>query len=235
VFNLGQSNTVSATTSLSGTTAGAQLAVTNNSTASGAGGLKVTTPNSVAPFAVTSKVRNANLNADMVDGLHANGLARTAQTDGTRTVSAGVNWVDQTTVTVNAPAKGFVYLDASVLGESIFPSPACTDCYLSARLRDNSTGAFSRAVMGHITLRTAETMNVTWVFPATSGTHTYTLQAGFVDLTYSGRQAAFANDQIAALFVPFGYNGGTADLEPAARADGARSATTTRNGVTATG
>jgi hypothetical protein len=97
IFNLGQSNTVNATSSLSGSTAGAQLAVANTSTASGARGLSLNSsgsvgtllahnstgpaaafqsPASVAPFLVNSTGRVTNLNADLLDGIHSSGFVQ---------------------------------------------------------------------------------------------------------------------------------------------------------------
>src|SRR3954464_356608 len=79
VFNLGQSNTVDGTSTLSGATTGAQLQVTNNSTAAQATGIGVTTASGRPPFTVNRNVRVPNLNADMVDGYHASWFSRAAQ------------------------------------------------------------------------------------------------------------------------------------------------------------
>jgi hypothetical protein len=68
VFNLGKSNTVNATTSLSGTTGGAQLNVVNKSSASNATGLNLNVQSGRPPLAVNSPTLVPNLNADLLDG-----------------------------------------------------------------------------------------------------------------------------------------------------------------------
>ena len=234
VFNLGQTNTVNATSTLSGTTAAAQLAVTNGSTASAATGIKVTTQPFRPPFVVNRTARNVNLNADYVDGFHANGLARVAQVTGNRTVTVGVEYADFATVTIVAPVKGFVTLDASILGEAIFPTNPCTNCYLGARVRDNVADTYSRQVVGDLGAGGLKSLNLAWVFPVTAGTRTFTLQAGYADNTESGRAALFSNAQITAEYVPFGYNGGTALEAPQSASSSREGATETRGAVRAT-
>jgi hypothetical protein len=87
-FNLNTTaNTVSAPTAASGsiagnqftltdnsTSAGAPLALTNNSTATGATALKLTVKPGKAPLAVNSGTKVTNLNADRVDGIDTTGL-----------------------------------------------------------------------------------------------------------------------------------------------------------------
>ena len=99
VFNLGQSNTVNAPSSLSGTTAGKQLVVANFGTASsssallgygrgaspaatfqngGAGpALSLLAGTGQPPFTTNSAYRVANLNADRLDGIDSRGFAQT--------------------------------------------------------------------------------------------------------------------------------------------------------------
>jgi hypothetical protein len=76
VFNLGRANTVNGQTTLQGSTNGQQLRITNSSTGPGATGLGIVTPGNRPPLAVHSKVRVTNLNADMVDGVHASQLVQ---------------------------------------------------------------------------------------------------------------------------------------------------------------
>jgi hypothetical protein len=65
VFNLGKTNTVDATTSLSGSSSGAQLGVTN----SGAGpALSLKVASGKPPLSVNSSAKVRNLNASMLDG-----------------------------------------------------------------------------------------------------------------------------------------------------------------------
>jgi hypothetical protein len=71
IFNLGKTNTVNRTTTLTGTTSGKLLQVTNKG-AGAALGLNVKAGN--APLTVNSTGRVVNLNADTVDGMHASDL-----------------------------------------------------------------------------------------------------------------------------------------------------------------
>src|SRR5689334_719808 len=77
VFNLGQGNTVNATSTLSGATKGAQLAVRDTSSGAGATGVAVSVASGKPPITVSGSTAVANgLNADKVDGRDANALAR---------------------------------------------------------------------------------------------------------------------------------------------------------------
>ena len=88
IFNLGQTNTVSATSTLSGSTAGAQLQVGNTSTNAAATALKLdVTTNSKAPIVTNGTGRVTNLNADRVDSWEANQLARGSMPTTPRTSS----------------------------------------------------------------------------------------------------------------------------------------------------
>jgi hypothetical protein len=68
VFNLGQSNGVNATTTLTGATAGPQLKVNNTSTGTGASGLSISTATGKPPLVVNSNTQVANLNASLLGG-----------------------------------------------------------------------------------------------------------------------------------------------------------------------
>jgi hypothetical protein len=97
IFNLGKTNTVDQSSSLTGSSSGSQLVVSNISTSSGTRGLSVSGASSAAalfahngagpaaafmsstgtaPFTVNSSRRVLNLNADMVDGLHGSSLVK---------------------------------------------------------------------------------------------------------------------------------------------------------------
>jgi hypothetical protein len=68
VFNLGQSNSVNGTTTLTGATAGPHLTVNNTSTGTGASGLSISTAAGKAPLVVNSNTQVANLNASLLGG-----------------------------------------------------------------------------------------------------------------------------------------------------------------------
>ena len=71
VFNLGRSNTVGATTTLTRTTGGAQLQVTNKATGTAATGVSITVDPRRAPLRVNSTVVVPNLNSSFLQGKRA--------------------------------------------------------------------------------------------------------------------------------------------------------------------
>src|SRR5207237_6040597 len=67
IFNLGQTNTVDETTTLTGAKANrAELVVQNTSTSGAVTGLSITTPGSKPAITVSSRVMNPNLNAQFL-------------------------------------------------------------------------------------------------------------------------------------------------------------------------
>ncbi len=74
VFNLGQTNTVNGTSTLTGVTAAPQLTVKNTSTNSAATALNLSVAAGRTPFKVNSAVKVANLNADQLDGKDSTGF-----------------------------------------------------------------------------------------------------------------------------------------------------------------
>lgn len=94
IFNLGKYNVVNGSTGLAGSTNGTQLSVVNTSPGSGATGIGVYTAHGRPPFVVNSAAKVANLNADLLDGVHANALqARVSGTctNGTAIVAIAAN------------------------------------------------------------------------------------------------------------------------------------------------
>src|SRR2546423_5871093 len=79
VFNLGQTNTVNETTTLTGAkAAGAELQVQNTSTTGAATGLSITGPSGKPAITVSNTVMNPRLNAQYLGGMQANGVGRIA-------------------------------------------------------------------------------------------------------------------------------------------------------------
>ena len=76
VFNLGKTNTVNATSTLTGSKAGKMLQVTNTSTGAGATGVGINVPTGKPPLVVNSSKKVRNLNADKLDGQDSNGFVR---------------------------------------------------------------------------------------------------------------------------------------------------------------
>jgi hypothetical protein len=77
VFNLGKTNTVDATTALSGTVRGAQLDVSNSATGKGATGIGIGVAQGKPPLVVNSTTKVKHLNADQLDGVDSTQLQRT--------------------------------------------------------------------------------------------------------------------------------------------------------------
>lgn len=71
VFNLGRSNSVNATTTLTGSAAGKELQVTNASTARGATGIGIKVAPGKPPITVNSSARVHHLNASLLGGRSA--------------------------------------------------------------------------------------------------------------------------------------------------------------------
>lgn len=71
VLNLGKTNAVSATTTLTGSASGKMLQVTDTGIGSA---LSLTTKTTVAPMKVNSSVKVVNLNADKLDGVDSTGF-----------------------------------------------------------------------------------------------------------------------------------------------------------------
>lgn len=81
-FILGQSNTADARTTLTSNVAGAQaLRIVNTDAGPNSSALALTTASTRPPFVLNSRVRVANLNADLLDGLDAAAFARTGNID----------------------------------------------------------------------------------------------------------------------------------------------------------
>src|SRR5438046_348523 len=111
IFNLGQTNTVDETTTLTGAKAGgAQLVVQNTSTSGAVTGLSIKTPVGKPPITVSSTAMNPNLNAQYLGGMRASSVGRIAMAS-TEDLTGGFPFSTLTTVTITAPARGFVRLD----------------------------------------------------------------------------------------------------------------------------
>ena len=89
IFNLGRTNTVGGTSTLTGTTAGAQLQVTNRSTSASATGLSITVPKGRAPLRVSSTTQVPNLNASYLQGKRATDFLPVAGTAANATKLGG--------------------------------------------------------------------------------------------------------------------------------------------------
>jgi hypothetical protein len=153
-----------------------------------------------------------------VDGVSAEGLVRTGL--GTnQTLSSTLSFTSQTSVTVNAPASGFLIVNGSVIAD-LWPGDGCNPCYAHAHLFNATTQEESVdniASLGNGTeSEQAATVPLTWVFPVSAGANTIQLRTA----EFPGDSAiAFFNPTLSATYVPFGATGtsvlgSTGQLDP---------------------
>jgi hypothetical protein len=90
VFNLGKTNTVNASSVLTGSTNGPQLHLVNSSALTAAAGLGIQTASGKPPLVVNSITKVAHLNADLLDGMDSSAMQRrvTAQCANGTAISA---------------------------------------------------------------------------------------------------------------------------------------------------
>ena len=249
VFNLGVSNSVDGSTSLSGNTTGNQLYVTNANPTNGAlradavggnamygrsqtgrgvfgdthgsaagvlgrstgggPGLQAIVNSGVAPLAVNSSTKVLHLNADRLDGLEANGLARAA-----RMTNQGFLNLTETSqaygpdVSITAPQAGLVLANAAVTVRN----PNCTTgCIAVGQIRHVDTGEGSTpsktTIVHSATEATLANIGMSYVFEVSPGPNTFEIQLyreaggdGVVQGWYG---------EMNALYVPFGGTGGS--------------------------
>jgi hypothetical protein len=135
------------------------------------------------PLTVSNNVMNPKLDAQFLGGFAANGLGRVALASN-ENFTGRFAFSPLLTVSITAPAKGFVRLEGRV---GVFDGSAasyCTDCEVAVQLRDVSAGTTSPrslTVAGAGTHSTYVEIPTTWVFPVTSGAHSYSLDTDQVD------------------------------------------------------
>ena len=159
----------------------------------------------------TAKV--TNLQADSVDGLSANQLARVAYKE-----NHDLFWFEDgrstlLTVTLTAPQNGFVMLSG---GATVRYDTGCANCTAHVRFRiDDTTDTSSsgtRITQGSIV---DIPLDRSVTVPVTKGSHTYTLVGSWYDI--NGTHVApsdWLNTTLSALFVAF--NGAGTSAVPAA-------------------
>ena len=213
VFNLGQTNHVNETTELTGAKAGgAQLQVTNTSSTGSATGLSVTTAAGKPPLTVSNKVLIPKLNAQYLNGRAVDSFGRIAMASN-EDFSGGFPFSSQVTVSITAPAKGFISLEGNLGVFDGSASSFCGDCEVGVRIRDVASGVtspMSLLVTGSSTRSSYEQIPTEWVFPVTPGAHDYSLDAGQV--SFSGGPLAFHNPVLIAQYVPYGATGSATSL-----------------------
>lgn len=209
VFNLGRTNQVNATSTLKGAT-GKNLQVTNTGTGSGLG---ISVGAGKAPIKVNASAGKAtNLNADKIDGKHANQLVRTARmATGATTAITTSDGTYGTALSITAPAAGFVIVNADV---TFIESGCTTNCYAWARVRHIQTGSTSTYSEASLYQEQFAQVGPSYVFSVSAGVNTFDIRLARAsgDGTLSGWWG-----QMNALYVPFGSTG-SGTLRPAGAA-----------------
>jgi hypothetical protein len=152
-----------------------------------------------------AKTAQTATDATTVGGLAPNGLVRVARAAAHRVdamppesslvVTGGFE--DVVSVTLNAPASGFVLVNATVVLRSTHPDPALF------RLRDPITSEASTLMQ---VLTPGNSVALTYVFPVGAGSRAFALQAS---VTGTPSTIELVDATATALFVPFGSTGGS--------------------------
>ncbi len=155
-------------------------------------------------------------NAKTLQGYAPNGLSRLALGKGGAAAIGKLGAAtDVATVTIVAPAAGFILVTATTTVRTMNTS-GCT-CLISLNIigRTAGSGGTSSAVItplenGSGLVEADAALAVTYAFPVTAGTQTYAAQMFY----RGGTVTITAGAELTALYVPFGYDGGTT-LTPA--------------------
>lgn len=211
---LSTNNTATAQTALAAHVGSRTLRVTNTSNRDGATALGLFVKDGNPPLTVNSGALVEQLNADLLDGLHADELVRVGS-GGSEINTSGVTFTALVHVDLDIPASGFVLVTSQAQFQT--QSGACFPCYAHFRFRDQTAATTSPVQIASVGNGTTSIINVpgsaTWVFPVTSGPRTFSLESGTFPSTAG---VAVVNPAMTALFIPFGPSGvaQTADATP---------------------
>jgi hypothetical protein len=182
--------------------------VIGRNTGVGPGVSAIVSSQAVPPLKVNSTARIPFLNADYVDGRHANGLLRlsaaTAKDVGPPNLPSTLR-----TVNISAPTSGYVLLIGSAVAST--DSPACNPCLLWLQFRDPTqsgeasiSSAQVTSVGNGTTAFNLASVTTTWVVPVASGPHSFVLEGITVP---SDPPFVVRNATATALFIPFNGSG----------------------------
>lgn len=200
-FRLGQLNTINALTQLVGSVNNAMLRIDNNSAGATATALDLQVQPGKAPMKVNSSARVANLNADRLDGKHADQLVRVASFTGSSPLPDGTNGTVATT-SINAPASGFLVIDA---GSDFFnfSGDDTITCFIEV---DNARASGSLRYLKHdanSSVNEDEDCSTSTVVPVAAGNHTVDLEAQ----VQIGGGTQYGETALSAIYIPFGGSG----------------------------
>jgi len=138
-FDLGTTNTVNASTALTGVTNGPQLKVVDSSTGTDAAGILILTNATSPPLVVNSRAKVAKLDADLLDGLDSSGFQRRiVGTCAAGTAVAQVKADGSTTCTTTAIIPIHEDIVANTAASDALPPTGftvTTDCHVGAGAR----------------------------------------------------------------------------------------------------
>jgi hypothetical protein len=153
-----------------------------------------------ATHATTADTATTAGNANALNGYAANGLIRIAQGSNGSSVVLGAGDTTVTSVSITAPAAGFVQVIADY--NTIGTGCPCEGWYI---LKDAVTSTLSGnyKITRSETSSTYHSSSLGWIFPVTAGVRTFQLR-GFnnVGTTVSANGAS-----LEAIYVPFGSTG----------------------------
>ena len=153
-----------------------------------------------ATHATTADTATTAANANALNGYAANGLIRIAQGSNTSSVVLAGSETTVTSVSITAPAAGFVQVIADY--NTIGTGCPCEGWYI---LKDAVTSTLSGnyKITRNETNSTYHSGSLGWIFPVTAGVRTFQLR-GFnnVGTTVSANGAS-----LEAMYVPFGSTG----------------------------
>jgi hypothetical protein len=155
-----------------------------------------------ATTATSATSASTAANASLLNGFAANGLVRAARVFNSASVLLGAANTTVATLSITAPAAGFVLLTADY--NTIGTGCPCEGWYL---VRDAVAGTLSNnyKITRNETSSTYHDGALTWVFPVAAGARTFQLQGkNGLGTTVNANGAA-----VTALYVPFGSTGGS--------------------------
>lgn len=203
-FRLGKVNAINTVSRLVGGENNAMLSIDNTSAGASATALDLRVEPGKAPMKVNSTTRVANLNSDRIDDKSANQLVRVASFTGESPLASGTNGTLATT-TINAPASGFLVIEAGSDVTNIYTSENAT-CFIEVDgLGLLSGNGSERAIRvdGATNVNEDEDCSTNTVVPVAAGTHTVDLEVRYVDQP----KTHWGSTALSAIYIPFDGTG----------------------------
>lgn len=143
--------------------------------------------------------------SDKLDGKDPNELVRSGL-GVSQTAFSFASFTDRTSVTVNAPDKGFVIVNGAVYAQT--SSSSCNPCYAHIEILNSTTNERSTVLIESLgngtTALQDDVLPTTWVFPVDPGDNTFQLRTAPFP---SSAAINFVNPRLSAVYVPYGATG----------------------------